>query len=257
MGSPTTYHCGSLNYDPLEPEWCNFTETFPEAIQALGHKCRYAGFIDRFYSVLEHSLLAHELAVLADEQQEEGDPAFRMACLLHDIEEAYLDDVPSPRKKLLYYAANRYDAINGAILTASSVHSRNQQEIIKQNLKHWKVPQENIDRVVSMLDSPRLHSIDLALYHAEVICGHLIRKEIQEHYVYPESKEAFQSYLTSAKIEPDDVLRKIDVEPTDPVLLRTVFLGKFLTEARNLGSEVIQQGLIKLEENKDVDPEEA
>lgn len=56
---------------------------------ALSMQCRYAGHISQFYSVAQHSVLVAMLCPL-----EKG-----LVGLLHDAEEAYLLDMPSPIKK--------------------------------------------------------------------------------------------------------------------------------------------------------------
>jgi len=56
---------------------------------ALSNVCRYAGHISPFYSVAQHSVIVAGFF---------SDPATRLAALLHDAEEAYLGDMPSPYK---------------------------------------------------------------------------------------------------------------------------------------------------------------
>lgn len=64
--------------------------------QALSRQARFGGHGRSFYSVAEHSVNAHRLAVL------DGlDPAVRRLVLLHDAAEAYLGDVVLPLKRHL------------------------------------------------------------------------------------------------------------------------------------------------------------
>lgn len=56
---------------------------------ALSNACRYAGHIRPFYSVAQHSVIVAGFF---------SDPATKLAALLHDAEEAYLGDMPSPYK---------------------------------------------------------------------------------------------------------------------------------------------------------------
>ena len=58
---------------------------------ALSMMCRFAGHVDRFYSVAQHSVLLSRYA--PDE--------FKLWALLHDATEAYLVDVPRPVKPYL------------------------------------------------------------------------------------------------------------------------------------------------------------
>lgn len=55
---------------------------------ALSNECRYGGHVP-FYCVGQHSLIVAEYFT---------DPTSRLAALLHDAEEAYLKDMPSPIK---------------------------------------------------------------------------------------------------------------------------------------------------------------
>lgn len=58
---------------------------------ALSNICRFAGHVDEFYSVAQHSVLVSELC-------DEDDA---LAGLLHDCHEAYVIDMPSPLKRML------------------------------------------------------------------------------------------------------------------------------------------------------------
>lgn len=59
---------------------------------ALSNACRYAGHVQRFYSVAEHCVLMSRCFVTADDAK---------WALLHDASEAYLVDVPRPVKPYL------------------------------------------------------------------------------------------------------------------------------------------------------------
>jgi hypothetical protein len=60
---------------------------------ALSHLCRYAGHVDRFYSVAEHCVKVSEWVEAVT-----GDTGAALEALLHDATEAYVVDVPRPLK---------------------------------------------------------------------------------------------------------------------------------------------------------------
>lgn len=68
---------------------------------ALSKICRYAGHIDRFYSVADHCCNVVEFAEEHYFFSRDYDPRLSLGWLLHDAAEAYLSDIPAPAKKLL------------------------------------------------------------------------------------------------------------------------------------------------------------
>lgn len=79
----------------------NYTEPDQICIEdianALSKICRYAGHIDKFYSVADHC------CNLVEYEESNGitNPIYLLGVLLHDAAEAYLADIPAPAKKLL------------------------------------------------------------------------------------------------------------------------------------------------------------
>jgi hypothetical protein len=76
-------------YDYLEPEK-NCWEIEDVAL-ALSNQSRYAGHVDKFFSIAQHCVFVSEII----------DPAYALDGLLHDASEAFLTDLPSPLKALL------------------------------------------------------------------------------------------------------------------------------------------------------------
>jgi hypothetical protein len=74
----------------------------------LARKCRFNGQCSRFYSVASHSLMVSEIM----QNLALGDP---LEGLLHDGNEAYLPDVPSPYKKLLPELGKLEDTIDALL----------------------------------------------------------------------------------------------------------------------------------------------
>ena len=75
-----------LQFYPLDPRAADID--ILDISHALSNLCRYAGHVERFYSVAEHCVLL-SYAV---------DPSKALHALLHDATEAYVVDVPRPLK---------------------------------------------------------------------------------------------------------------------------------------------------------------
>lgn len=79
-------HSGlSFEFENVDPDMI----CIEDIAHALSMQCRFAGHVDRFYSVAEHCV---NMSLLCPE-----DP---LGALLHDAAEAYCVDVPSPLKKI-------------------------------------------------------------------------------------------------------------------------------------------------------------
>lgn len=72
---------------------------------SLSMKCRFNGHTKEFYSVSQHCVLVSKITP----------DNFKLAALLHDANEAYLPDVPSPVKSLLPQYTKLEDFIQDAI----------------------------------------------------------------------------------------------------------------------------------------------
>ena len=78
--------------DPKEEDLC-----LEDFAHALARVCRYTGH-GEFYSVAQHCVLASEMAELFYGRK---DPLLPSRMLIHDVSEAYLNDISSPLKSLL------------------------------------------------------------------------------------------------------------------------------------------------------------
>lgn len=98
-------HSGRRFY-PLDPRPDDVD--IDDIAHALAHLCRYAGHVDRFYSVAEHCvLLSHAVPV-----------ELALDALMHDAAEAYVVDVPRPLKRHLPGYADIEDRVLDKIWTA-------------------------------------------------------------------------------------------------------------------------------------------
>jgi len=105
-GEIRTY--SGLHIDPFKPNLESIS--IIDIAHALSNSCRYGGHCPRFYSVAEHSCFVADLAELEDRGI-----AYLRAALLHDAEEAYLTDIPTPIKRQMPEYAARGDALREAI----------------------------------------------------------------------------------------------------------------------------------------------
>jgi 5'-deoxynucleotidase YfbR-like HD superfamily hydrolase len=85
---------GGRAFDFSALDKCQGVLNIVDAANALGKTCRFGGHCNRFYSVAEHSVLVAELG--ADQSAE-----LQLMLLLHDVAEAYMGDVPRPRRLLI------------------------------------------------------------------------------------------------------------------------------------------------------------
>jgi len=91
-----------VNFFPLDP--------LPEDIDikdlshSLSQKCRWNGMCEPFFSVAEHSLRVADVAEAIARAFDEYVPEIRLHSGLHDGNEAYMPDVPSPLKQYMRVA---------------------------------------------------------------------------------------------------------------------------------------------------------
>ncbi len=76
--------------NPFKPDECEID--ILDIAHALSNTCRYGGHVPFHYSVAQHSVLVSRFFI---------SPTLRLAALLHDAEEAYMCDIPTPIKKQL------------------------------------------------------------------------------------------------------------------------------------------------------------
>lgn len=116
---------------------------------ALGRINRFAGQSDRFWSVAEHSILVSRLVP----------EHVALPALLHDASEAYINDVPSPVKRLAgnaihdletsimkivmkKYAGVHYGWHSGPVITADEVVLMSEREVIFPSDIDWEINAE-------------------------------------------------------------------------------------------------------------------
>lgn len=82
-------------FDYENPE--NSTVTLPELADCLSNICRWGGWCNPWFSVLQHEILVADLVY----NDTSGDPLCTLYALHHDDHEAFRGDIPSPRKRYL------------------------------------------------------------------------------------------------------------------------------------------------------------
>jgi 5'-deoxynucleotidase YfbR-like HD superfamily hydrolase len=72
--------------------------TLDDVARGLSMTCRFAGQVDRFYSVAEHCAFVHDLV---RSEYPDASPELLGWALLHDAQEAYIHDLTGPLKHAL------------------------------------------------------------------------------------------------------------------------------------------------------------
>ena len=78
---------------------------------ALSLTCRFGGHSSVFYSVAEHSIILASILESA-----KAEPLTLLAALLHDAEEAYFPDIPTPIRAQMPEAKAMYEELRAVIL---------------------------------------------------------------------------------------------------------------------------------------------
>ncbi len=145
---------GNRQFWPLDPRP---EEIYIEDIaHSLAHQCRFAGHVNRFYSVADHSVL---VSMLCDKKD-------ALTGLLHDATEAYLVDVPTPVKRYLdgykAYEDRLYAAVAErfglpAVLPASVKHAdavalaTEARDLMGPRPAEWRpMPEPHISKVIPL-----------------------------------------------------------------------------------------------------------
>ena len=133
------------------PEPDLFSIDIHDIAHALSKICRFAGHVDRFYSVAEHSINVSSLVL----------PEHRLQALLHDATEAYLCDIPTPFKRMVpqyeelethlwAYIAFKFDVpvlLHGDVKMADRIMLLTERDALKANTKkNWSPEYESTQR---------------------------------------------------------------------------------------------------------------
>lgn len=103
MGWISTAGGHKVDYEDPDPDEI----TIEDIARGLSNICRFAGQIDFFYSVAQHSILVAERVPVQH----------ALAGLLHDASEAYCQDIPRDLKQMLPDYKVIEDRMMGVILT--------------------------------------------------------------------------------------------------------------------------------------------
>jgi hypothetical protein len=76
-----------VRFDPFDPDNIRLLDI----AHALSNICRFTGHSNRFYSVAQHSLFVADLV----------EPKYKREALMHDAQEAYINDLSTPVKSRL------------------------------------------------------------------------------------------------------------------------------------------------------------
>lgn len=104
----------------------------------LSHICRFAGQVDVFYSVAQHSVLVAEKVWLMSRQR-----PVALQGLLHDASEAFLGDWPTPLKKAVGPAfCSIEDRLQQVIYSKYGVPDK-MRDIVHDADQRWVITERN------------------------------------------------------------------------------------------------------------------
>jgi hypothetical protein len=130
---------------------------------SLSNVCRFAGHVDQFYSVAEHSI---NVAWIVPREHQ-------LQALLHDATEAYICDIPTPFKRMLPEYAVLEDNLWGTIAKrfgvpvelsfevkeADRIMLMTERDALKKNrTRPWSPEYENTPRWPGFSSRPTLHA---------------------------------------------------------------------------------------------------
>lgn len=168
-----------VSYDNPQPEQFDIHDI----ARGLSNVCRFAGQLDCFYSVAQHSLCCAATAYA-----ETGDRRVALQALLHDAAEAYTGDMPTPWKSCMGPVYKkfekpfqraifmRFDAITGAEVDGlhPAVHESDQRWLITERNQlqpghtGWHPRYEAIEPYpgrISVLSAPESERFFLFWFH--------------------------------------------------------------------------------------------
>ncbi|KKP81505.1 MAG: hypothetical protein UR84_C0024G0010 [candidate division WS6 bacterium GW2011_GWD1_35_594] len=127
MSNATIVTARGKVFDYLKPH--SYEYDIYDISHSLSNICRFAGNTSAFYSVAQHSVIVARLVAALD-------PHLAKMAILHDAAEAFMNDMPSPLKKLF----PGFSEIEDNILTAVFKHfdvEPTPDTVISKIVKHY------------------------------------------------------------------------------------------------------------------------
>lgn len=183
-----------VKFWPLQPDVRDINPR--DIAHALAQKVRWQGHCSHFYSVGQHSLRVARAATIVgaiedpDISQEEQDLLYMLG-ILHDANEAYLPDIPSPLKPLIKGWRRIENTVDNVILDAFGLEpmSKDRKRIVKiadkallqlesdelfprstKKHRHWPLPKR------MRLPEDFTTAVHVSLFPADAAEGQLLRE---------------------------------------------------------------------------------